>query len=58
LVEAVNNSIKENSIEEHVKNICGSKEYNNLDDWRGYYRRQLKPLDEKVLDLVSLGFKI
>ena len=51
-IDAVKNFHQVESIEDLVKEICAHRNAEGLEDWRGFYKRRLKKLDEKALDVI------
>ena len=51
-LDAVKN-FHQKSIEELVTQICKERNAEGLEDWRGYYKRRLKKLDEKALEVIQ-----
>ena len=41
------------SIQHHVQHVCLEKDEAALEDWRGFYRRNLQPLDKKALEIIQ-----
>jgi len=39
------------SVEEYLKKVCENKDAEGLEDWRGFYKRQLLELDKKALSV-------
>ena len=51
-IDAVKNFHQVEPIEDLVKQICADRNAEGLEDWRGFYKRRLKKLDEKALDVI------
>ena len=41
------------SIQHHIEHVCNEKDEAALEDWRGFYRRNLQPLDKKALEIIQ-----